>query len=292
LERADEELAQRLQKQLDDSRSEEVAKQTLKAAKSNPSKGKPAKSKKKSPKRAPASSKETSRFHVDIGETKFTSELDRKLLSKPLLEVVCTPALTGYLADKPACVRVPIGAHPEDVTITVNGEVVDGKSAAKDYVDSSARETIIILILPEWATDVIQRNPAVIAEIVGTAAGKEHIESSGIHTTTITTMSAPFHINIGNGRKNAFETETCLNAVWLQKPLMDALIVPALNAFAQSNPSAPEVDVKTLKMAVDGTIVNGSVPAIEYVRADGSPALLELTLPNAGASYEVEVYLG
>lgn len=133
---------------------------------------------------------------------------------------MCTPALVGYLADKPACVRIPLGAHPEDVTITVNGEVVDGKSAAKAYVDSDALETIVILILPGWAADVVQRKPEMIAEIVGPPidatglgelgelaglgglgdpSGIEQIDAWGIHTTTITAASVPFHINIGAG---------------------------------------------------------------------------------------------
>jgi len=307
----DEQLALQLQHVEDEGRSEELAKETLSVAKERATKGKPLKSAKggkKSPKakaqRKENSLKPTARFHVDIGATKFTTELDKKLLTKPLLEVVCTPALVGYLADKPACVRIPLGAHPEDVTITVNGEVVDGKSAAKAYVDSDALETIVILILPGWAADVVQRKPEMIAEIVGPPidatglgelgelaglgglgdpSGIEQIDAWGIHTTTITAASVPFHINIGagfiGGKKNAFETETRLNAAWLSKPLMDALISPALRAYVQSNPNAPSIDATKLKMLVDGEAVDGSVPAREYVRTDGSPALLELLLP-------------
>lgn len=83
-----------------------------------------------------------------------------QLLLKNLIEAIVQPALEGYLANKPACCRIPLTAHPEDVTIIVNSEVVDGKAPAKNYVDLDLTETTVIIILPQWAQDIIYRVPS------------------------------------------------------------------------------------------------------------------------------------
>lgn len=289
----DETVALQLQQALDEEASAEVVEATMELAKKTATKGKPVK-KKKSPKAKAASAssrkvnqeKTTSRFHVDVGESKLTTELDKKLLSKSLMETVIEPALKGYLADKPACVRIPLSKHPDDVTVSVDGEVVDGKAAAKSYVDIDNAETIVIIILPQWAQDIVMREPAAMAEIMGGSPsnfGKKTTTSHGITTVTISASSAPFTVHIKSrvGGKGSFETDTHLNAAWLSKPLFDALAKPAVDAYLKSNPSAPQVRMQEVTMSVDGKAVDGKAPASQYVHDDGSPALVELWLPMA-----------
>jgi len=216
----------------------------------------------------------------------MVTELDKKLLLKNLIEAIVQPALEGYLANKPACCRIPLTAHPEDVTITVNGEVVDGKAPAKSYVDLDLTETTVIIILPQWAQDIIYRAPAAMAEIMGgtvTGQGKKTTDGVGVTTTTITTSSAPFTVHITSrlGGKVSFETDTHLSATWLAKPLVDALAIPAINAYMKSNPSAPRVTIGEVTISVEGIALDGKLPASTYVRKDGSPALVELMLPMA-----------
>ena len=321
----DEHAAQQLQAALDEEASAAAAAAALVEAASNPVKGKP-KTKKKSPtskksaQRKQNEHKATARFQVrmpaspracackpggghtrltramadrwwqvSIGETKFTAELDKKLLAKPLLEAVVTPALEGYLADKPACVRVPLSLHPGDVAVSVDGEVVDGASAAKRYVNLDAEETRVILILPMWATDVITQAPVAMAEILGKTAAIGGVAAAasmlagglplsmrttadGVTTTTITTASAPFHVNITSAfeGRGSFETQTHLAAAWLEYPLREALVVPALNAYAASNPAATRPPLDKVQIAVDGKHVDGAAPASDFVRADGT----------------------
>ena len=106
-------------------------------------------------------------------------------------------------------------------------------------------------------------------------------DTGGIQTFTITTASAPFHVNIASaGGKVAFESETHLNVTWLSKPLREALVGPAVKAYCSSHPSSPQdVEVSAVRVSVDGKPVSGTAAASEYVRTDGSPALVELTLP-------------
>ena len=305
----DEQLAKSLQSALDEEASAAVASATLKQAKANPTKGKPSsarKSGKLTPKRGKSATRKaneqkgTSRFRIDIGTMKVELELEKKAgpnktkshLEKPLIESVVRPALLGYLSDKPACVREPLSAHPEDVVVSLEGEVIDAKASAKTYVNLEAEITIVTLLLPQWATDVINRAPAALAEILGSqhsardvVANVTHL-AGGLTTTTITTASAPFHVNIvsgaaGNkhGGKGSLETETNLNATWLRKPLREALVAPALKAYQSSNPSVSEVDPMAVGILVDCERVSGRELASTYVHEDGTPAVVEIQLP-------------
>lgn len=289
-----------------------VASEVLKQAKANPTKGKPS----ARPKKAKASPKggagtagagaaagkaagstrkakpaDSARFRIDIGMMTIELEIDKKILSKPLFETVVRPTLLGYLSDKPACVREPLSAHPEDVVVSVEGEPVDGKSSSKSYVLGGAEYTSVALLLPQWATDVLTRAPAAMAEILGTQHSARDVSSvsahaGGLTTTTITTVSAPFHVNIASGGgaglhngRRSLETITHLNATWLAKPLRQALIGPALQAYAQSNPNAPHVELVNVTVAVDGKPVSGAEIASTFVRPDGSPAEVDICLP-------------
>lgn len=83
-----------------------------------------------------------------------------------------------------------------------------------------------------------------------------------------------------------------MSAAWLAKPLVDALAIPAINAYMKSNPSAPRVTIGEVTISVEGVALDGKLPASTYVRKDGafactgdaqvpatSPSLLLLLAP-------------
>ena len=115
--------------------------------------------------------------------------------------------------------------------------------------------------------------------------------SGGLTTTTITTVSAPFHVNIhaSGGGHGSLETETRLNSTWLAKPLREALVGPALQVYTQGHPTAPNIDAANVSITVDGKPANGAELASAFVRPDGSPAVVDLSLPY---SMEIEIRKG
>ena len=152
---------------------------------------------------------------------------------------------------------------------------------------------------------------------IGALGGTTETRAGGITTTTITTTSATFHVDIHNGHGSLFQTETSLNSTWLRraptatrartgmvckrpgclsrrlaadpcgggvrcrgsKPLFDSLITPAIKAYLRSNPDAGEIAIQNVKITVDEAAVDVGMPAADFVRADGIPPMVTLTLP-------------
>ena len=313
---ADEEMAKRLQEELDEAASAAAAAAALAVAKSNPVKSKPSKkkvsakstkAKAKSPKSSDranpsaadttdgtaaaagttavikasarlhphssgAPSKDVVRFLVDVGDTKFIIDIDKKEkkgeAAKTLLAGIVAPALTGYLVDKPQCVRVPLTSHPEDCIVSVDGEVVDPTLWPAKAYEKADEETYVILIVPDWAKNIIHRTPAAMLDILGQPMPTE-------------TPSAPFAITVtGNGRC-LFETSKRIKESSLSKPLHDALVLPALQALHHASSKGIDGTPAGVQVYVDGKSVSDKALVSEYVRQDGTAAEVELKLPVA-----------
>ena len=130
----------------------------------------------------------------------------------------------------------------------------------------------MVLILPQWAQDVIQRAPQAIAEILGRTTVPASIlrhEASQLAGGLSAPASPPpppgrtlpFTVSIRTpeGASAGFETETTLGGEWINKPLREALIGPALHAYMQSNPLAQRASVDEIRVSVDGRAVDGSL---------------------------------
>ena len=280
----DQMMAEEMQRRLDDMASEAVAGASLAFAQAHAAKPKKAQPKTKAGKAAKkaaaaaagassgaaakkAASSEV--FHVDIGESKLQTTLDKKLLAKPLREALVSPALMGYLADKPG-----IAVMPEDLTVYVDGAVVDCTAPSKNYVNPDG-ETRVILILP----------PKAVRALAEQGVERGNALQPGGDTT-------PFHVNIFNGaaagqpqgQVQQYQTATRLNPSWLAKPLTQALVEPALKAYFQSNPAAPMASAEDVKIVVNGEAADGKAVASSYVlptATEGAPTVVELTLPLA-----------
>jgi len=294
----DEAMALKLQAELDNASSEAVARMALDDAKAQKVKrGKPAK-KKSSPTTAVPKLKTSAAakgvavtaasFSVDIGTTKLTFNVSKAMMGASLLDALVTPVIAGYLADKPACVRLPLMAHPDDVDVVLDGAVVDATSAVKAHVRPGAglgagldaQPVPVMLILPQWAVDVITRAPAFLKEIL--------IDEGE--------ASATFHVDVftARGGKAGFETQCTLHAEWLAKPVLEAVVTPALEAHARASPAAsvtsPAASAANVTITVDSKPIDGSQPASTYVRADGMPPAVAIWLPMPhGVRNELQV---
>lgn len=281
----DEAMALKLQAELDNASSEAVARMALDDAKAQKvKKGKPAKKKKASPKTSPPKGKAASNgkaaetvasFSVDVGTTKLTVQVSKAMMSTSLVDALVAPVITNYLADKPACVRMPLGAHPEDVDVIIDGAIIDTSSAVKTHVGSSLQPVPAMFVLPRWAVDVITRAPGFLAEIL--------IDEGE--------TKADFHVDLLTpyGEKAGFETQCTLNAEWLAKPVRDAIVAPALEAHARCSPHAQSASAAEVTITVDDKGVDGSRPASEYLRPDGMPPLVAIWLPVTGLRVDVRM---
>ena len=93
--------------------------------------------------------------------------------------------------------------------------------------------------------------------------------------------SASFYVDILTADGLSFPTETTLNKKWLAKPLLAALVIPAVQAVHGTREGG--FDLNTIAVTVDGVLADTSLPASAFVAAEGAVAQVVLRLP-AGLS--------
>ena len=193
---------------------------------------------------------ESATFHVDISTAgkddvvPTETTLQKKWLAKPLRQGLVLPALKAYMAQS---WQADLNHLP--ITILVDGIEVDGTSPGAAYVRLDGETTTVAIILPPDALA-----PGAKAQMTF----QVYIDDTGWTTPS----------------------ETTLNKKWMMKPLLQALVEPALKHHCKSS-ALPPVPLHEVKIAVDGVETDGSPPAWTFLQLEGRPVRIDLALPVA-----------
>ena len=192
---------------------------------------------------------ESATFHVDISTAgkddvvPTETTLQKKWLAKPLRQGLVLPALKAYMAQS---WQADLNHLP--ITILVDGMEVDGTSPGAAYVRLDGETTTVAIILPPDALA-----PGAKAQMTF----QVYIDDTGWTTPS----------------------ETTLNKKWMMKPLLQALVEPALKHHCKSS-ALPPVPLHEVKIAVDGVETDGSPPAWTFLQLEGRPVRVDLALPS------------
>ena len=192
---------------------------------------------------------ESARFHVDIStanrEDVIPTEtvLQKKWLNKPLKAGLVLPALKAYMSG-----QWQADLSKLQLTILVDGLEVDGAAPGSAYVRMDGVITTVAIILPPDALA-----PGAKAQMTFNV----YIDDTGWTTPS----------------------ETTLNKKWMMRPLLQALVEPALKHHCKNMGVAP-VPLHEISIQVDGQPTDGSPPAYTFLQMEGRPVRVDLSLPS------------
>ena len=155
----------------------------------------------------------------------------------------------------------------KETVLTVNGDIVDGKASALDYVLSEKAhdgEVRVILLLPDAVLNAAESVAAARRNgsetdrtLAALGGGGGSVQAVYPFVVDIISGTAP---EIGQAGQSTtatmhetFSMSTELNECWLSKPFLKALIDPALEAYFKANVAAPRVSSpEMVKMTIGG----------------------------------------
>ena len=187
-----------------------------------------------------------------------------------------------------------ISVDPEEVIISVNGRRVDGMEASNFFVANTKgtpEDPVKVLLTFPYLppASAVLADPS-LAAWPGAYPLSSNGQSSAADTagsgalanlympTPNNVASAEFHVDIAERNGTTVTFTTTLHKKWLNKPLRQGLVLPALKAYiAQSW----QTDTRTLplEIRVDGLEVDGTAPGSSYIRTDSQITRVLITLP-------------
>ncbi len=197
------------------------------------------------------------------------TQLKTKAMDKPIWSGLILPALDSYakaaFAD-PKAFAAAMSKLSDRVRVSVDGTILapeqkDTKIAAMLKAESPGYQfTRIVIALPLLGE---QAPPA-----------KKPVDAD----------KAAFHIDIRSLDGVLLTSLECaLPKGSFNKPLVKAVVAPALKQYVKLSPEAPRVAYDAIKIEVDGVLTSGEASAISYAKAPNEPVQVKLTMPTTSA---------